>query len=79
MNFHCSNDVPISASQPEPRRHLDSGLGSDSKGDDCAGGNESLWFSQPIRPDHMLLSSQLPCTPGSSQVKEQQQQKQGHS
>ncbi|XP_048588544.1 serine/threonine-protein kinase Chk1 isoform X2 [Nematostella vectensis] len=63
------NEAHISASQPEPRRHLDSGLGSAiGSTEDCGEAKEALWFSQPIHPDHMLLSSQLPCTPGSSQT-----------
>ncbi|EDO30712.1 predicted protein [Nematostella vectensis] len=71
---HCNNSwnghfAHISASQPEPRRHLDSGLGSAiGSTEDCGEAKEALWFSQPIHPDHMLLSSQLPCTPGSSQT-----------
>jgi serine/threonine-protein kinase Chk1 len=59
----------ISASQPEPRRHLDIcsiGLGV-TNGDSSP--NEALWFSQPVHPDNMLLSSQVPCTPGNSQVR----------
>ena len=31
-----------------------------------------LCFSQPVHLDHMLLSTQMQCTPGASQVKENQ-------
>ena len=60
----------ISASQPEPRR-LDSGIGSavlDGVDDDERTVN-GLCFSQPVHLDHMLLSTQMQCTPGASQVK----------
>lgn len=30
---------------------------------------EQVSFSQPIKPEHMLLTTQLLCTPGASQVK----------
>lgn len=65
----------ISASQPEPRR-LDSGIGSgdlESVEDDERTLN-GLCFSQPVHLDHMLLSTQMQCTPGASQVKENQHQ-----
>ena len=58
----------ISASQPEPRR-LDSGIGSgvlESVDDERT--VNGLCFSQPVHPDHMLLSTQMQCTPGASQV-----------
>ena len=59
----------ISASQPEPRR-LDSGIGSgildNEDGERTING---LCFSQPVHPDHMLLSTQMQSTPGASQVK----------
>ena len=58
----------ISASQPEPRR-LDSGIGSgvlESVDDERT--INGLCFSQPVHPDHMLLSTQMQCTPGASQV-----------
>lgn len=59
----------ISASQPEPRR-LDSGIGSGALElvDDEATVN-GLCFSQPVHLDHMLLSTQMQSTPGTSQVK----------
>ena len=31
---------------------------------------EGVSFSQPVQPHHMLLGSQLNCTPGSSLVRE---------
>ena len=58
----------ISASQPEPRR-LDSGIGSgvlESVDDERT--INGLCFSQPVHLDHMLLSTQMQCTPGASQV-----------
>lgn len=57
----------ISASQPEPRR-LDSGIGSGALElvDDEATVN-GLCFSQPVHLDHMLLSTQMQSTPGTSQ------------
>lgn len=52
---------------------------SSSQPDFAAGGCEVLAsisqtkgqvsFSQPIKPEHMLLATQLLCTPGASQVK----------
>ncbi|XP_068732386.1 serine/threonine-protein kinase Chk1-like [Montipora capricornis] len=62
------NPDHISASQPEPRR-LDSGIGSgilDNVDDDR--GVNGLCFSQPVHLDHMLLSTQMQCTPGASQT-----------
>ncbi|CAH3175037.1 unnamed protein product [Porites lobata] len=63
------NQDHISASQPEPRR-LDSGIGSgdlESVEDDERTLN-GLCFSQPVHLDHMLLSTQMQCTPGASQT-----------
>lgn len=51
----------ISASQPEFRRFTKIDL--DSTGDDERDGDDGCnWFSQPVHPDHMLLSSQSPNT-----------------
>ena len=64
--LHSGLDYPQWSSQPEPRRQ-DSDIGSGSldqgRNDGAA---ENLWFSQPVHPDHLLLSQT--CTPGSSQV-----------
>ncbi|KAJ7333065.1 Serine/threonine-protein kinase Chk1 [Desmophyllum pertusum] len=61
------NRVHISASQPEPRR-LDSGIGSGVlESVDDEGIVNGLCFSQPVHPDHMLLSTQMQSTPGASQ------------
>lgn len=60
-SFHCSDDrMQFSSSQP----------------DSAAGGWEAMLligqgqvsFSQPTKPEHMLLCSQLLGTPGASQV-----------
>lgn len=58
----------ISASQPEPRR-LDSGIDSGVlESVDDEGTVNGLCFSQPVHPDHMLISTQMQSTPGASQV-----------
>lgn len=57
----------ISASQPEPRR-LDSGIDSGVlESVDDEGTVNGLCFSQPVHPDHMLISTQMQSTPGASQ------------
>ncbi|XP_078464139.1 serine/threonine-protein kinase Chk1 [Lampetra fluviatilis] len=57
--------VRYSVSQPEPRlTHPSPSQPTGSSINALLGG---LSFSQPLHPDHMLLSSQLQSTPGSSQ------------
>ncbi|XP_013400239.1 serine/threonine-protein kinase Chk1-like [Lingula anatina] len=57
----------ISCSQPEPRR-------APSLSPSTSDTNEALRdlhmfsFSQPVHPDHMILGSQMPGTPGASQT-----------
>ncbi len=55
-------------SQPDPRHMVPHGE-SDQSSSPAVTAFQGLSFSQPIHPDHMLLSSQLQGTPGSSQVK----------
>ncbi|XP_011450416.2 serine/threonine-protein kinase Chk1 [Magallana gigas] len=54
----------ISSSQPESRQRLGSEGDTNSPLDPV---DRQFWFSQPVHPDHMLLSSQIQGTPGSSQ------------
>lgn len=56
----------ISSSQPESRQRLGSEGDTNSPLDPV---DRQFWFSQPVHPDHMLLSSQIQGTPGSSQVR----------
>ncbi|XP_046853378.1 serine/threonine-protein kinase Chk1-like [Xenia sp. Carnegie-2017] len=50
----------VSASQPEFRRFNKVDLDSTGDERDCDDG--SIWYSQPVHPDHMLLCSQSPST-----------------
>ncbi|KAJ8315939.1 hypothetical protein KUTeg_005953 [Tegillarca granosa] len=57
----------ISCSQPESRQRLDSQ--GESTGESSSNDLSHIFsFSQPVHPDHMLLSSQFQGTPGSSQT-----------
>ncbi|XP_076112237.1 serine/threonine-protein kinase Chk1-like [Mytilus galloprovincialis] len=55
----------ISCSQPEYNQHGYHGETTPTNTDDT---NHIFSFSQPVHPDHMLLSSQFQGTPGSSQT-----------
>uniref|UniRef100_A0A4W5QE02 non-specific serine/threonine protein kinase n=1 Tax=Hucho hucho TaxID=62062 RepID=A0A4W5QE02_9TELE len=59
----CSDRVQFSSSQPDPALGVCVWEGSV-----CVGGPNHVSFSQPARPDNMLLGSQLLGTPGASQV-----------
>ncbi|XP_048772853.2 serine/threonine-protein kinase Chk1-like [Ostrea edulis] len=56
--------MPISSSQPESRHRLGSDGDTNSSMEPIS---RQFCFSQPVHPDHMLLSSQIQGTPGSSQ------------
>lgn len=60
----CSDDgMQFSTSQP------DLAAGGSEAVSQLTCCKEQVSFSQPIKPEHMLLTTQLLCTPGASQVK----------
>lgn len=60
----CSDDgMKFSTSQP------DLAAGGSEAVSQLTCCKEQVSFSQPIKPEHMLLTTQLLCTPGASQVK----------
>lgn len=63
--FFFSDMSRISCSQPEYNQHGYNGETNHATPEE----SEHIFsFSQPVHPDHMLLSSQFQGTPGSSQV-----------
>uniref|UniRef100_A0AAY4CMZ6 non-specific serine/threonine protein kinase n=1 Tax=Denticeps clupeoides TaxID=299321 RepID=A0AAY4CMZ6_9TELE len=59
--LNCDERVQMSSSQPEPQALWE------ISGSILQTGAPQVSFSQPACPDHMLLGSQLLCTPGASQ------------
>ncbi|XP_045070779.1 LOW QUALITY PROTEIN: serine/threonine-protein kinase Chk1-like [Coregonus clupeaformis] len=62
LHRNNSDRVQFSSSQPDPALGVCVWEGSV-----CVGGADQVSFSQPARPDNMLLGSQLLGTPGASQ------------
>ncbi|XP_045074276.1 serine/threonine-protein kinase Chk1 isoform X2 [Coregonus clupeaformis] len=63
LHRNNSDRVQFSSSQPDPALGVCVWEGSV-----CVGGADQVSFSQPARPDNMLLGSQLLGTPGASQT-----------
>ena len=59
-------DARISMSQPDPGRGIQQGEASPVAADNAP--SYALSFSQPVHPEHLLLGSQMSCTPSASQV-----------
>lgn len=65
--IYCSDGSRMSCSQPElPNQNQNSH--AESQASNTVDLGPIVSFSQPLHPDHMLLSSQIQGTPGSSQV-----------